>query len=276
MSDFDELDHDVEDEQDDVEHTDDLPDDTPDDTTDNQDTPQDDPADELGFSFDDAEKESSDPYAGQEAPEWVKQVRKENRELKKQLKQLQVQSPQPVLREKPTLAQFDYDETAYEEQLAAWYSEKAQFDEAVKAEQQKYQQYDERYIGSVNQMRTKAADYDAVEDVIVDTLSAQKQAMLKMMVDDPAKMVYALGKSPNKLAQLSQLDDVQFVKQIILMEQQMATKARNPNKPQPKQHQLTGAAGGGDAKLAKLEADAEKTGDRSKVMAYKKSLKRSN
>ena len=48
---------------------------------------QDDSADDvLDFSFDD-DGDSSDPFKGQEAPEWVKKVREENRELKRQLKQ---------------------------------------------------------------------------------------------------------------------------------------------------------------------------------------------
>lgn len=46
------------------------------------------------------------------------------------------------------------------------------------------------------------------------------------------------------------------------------TKSRNQNKPKPKTHELEGAAGGADTQLAKLEAEAAKTGDRSKIHAY--------
>lgn len=254
----------VEGEQD-VDDTDEQ--DSQDDTADSQDD------DVLEFSFDE-DNDDKDEFAGKPAPEWVKQVRQENRELKRQLKQRESQQEQhQALREKPTLDAHDYDSDAYEQDYAEWLSEKTQHDAKVQAEQQKYQQYDERYVNDVNAMKAKAPDYDEIEQSIVDTLPTSKQAMLKMLVDNPAKMVYALGKSPNKLQALSELDDIQFAKQIVLMEQSMSTVKRNPNKPKPKSHSLEGAAGGGDTKLAKLEAEAERTGDRSKVAAYKKNLR---
>ena len=238
---------------------------------------QDDSADDvLEFSFDD-DGDSSDPFKGQEAPEWVKKVREENRELKRQLKQRESQQfEQQVLREKPTLDDHDYDSDAFEQDYAQWLTEKQQVDAQVHAERQKYQQYHERYKADVDAIKAKAPDYDEVELSVVDVLSEQKQGLLQMLVDNPAKVVYALGKnSPAQLERLSKLDDIQFAKQIVLMEMQMSskTKSRNQNKPKPKTHELEGAAGGADTRLAKLEAEADRTGDRSKVAAYKKQLK---
>ena len=238
---------------------------------------QDDSADDvLDFSFDD-DGDSSDPFKGQEAPEWVKKVREENRELKRQLKQRESQQfEQQVLREKPTLDDHDYDSDAFEQDYAQWLQEKQQVDAQVHAERQKYQQYHERYKADVDAIKAKAPDYDEVELSVVNVLSEQKQGLLQMLVDNPAKVVYALGKnSPAQLDRLSKLDDIQFAKQIVLMEQQMSskTKSRNQNKPKPKTHELEGAAGGADTRLAKLEAEADRTGDRSKVAAYKKQMK---
>lgn len=238
---------------------------------------KDDSADDaLDFSFDD-DGDSSDPFKGQEAPEWVKKVREENRELKRQLKQRESQQfEQQVLREKPTLDDHDYDSDAFEQDYAQWLTEKQQVDAQVHAERQKYQQYHERYKADVDAIKAKAPDYDEVELSVVDVLSEQKQGLLQMLVDNPAKVVYALGKnSPAQLERLSKLDDIQFAKQIVLMEMQMSskTKSRNQNKPKPKTHELEGAAGGADTRLAKLEAEADRTGDRSKVAAYKKQMK---
>lgn len=238
---------------------------------------QDDSADDaLEFSFDD-DGEDKDEFAGQPAPEWVKEVRKENRELKRQLKQRESQQfEQQVLREKPTLDDHDYDSDAFEQDYAQWLTEKQQVDAQVHAERQKYQQYHERYKADVDAIKAKAPDYDEVELSVVDVLSEQKQGLLQMLVDNPAKVVYALGKnSPAQLERLSKLDDIQFAKQIVLMEMQMSskTKSRNQNKPKPKTHELEGAAGGADTRLTKLEAEADRTGDRSKVAAYKKQLK---
>lgn len=275
MFEDDDLPQDQDIEQPDVEITDDLPDDEP---SDEMQDSQDDEAqadDDLGFSFDEPEQDSEghDPFAGQAAPEWVKQLRKENRELKKQLKQTPQQPQVAPLREKPTITDHDFDSEAYEADLEQWFNEKAQHDEVINAQKAKDEAIDNRYVASVDKMRKIAPDYDEVEDTVVATLSPEKQAFLKLAVEDIAKLVYALGKSPNKLAELEQLDPVSFVKQLGIMEFQMSQKSRNPNKPQPKQHELTGAAGGGDSKLAKLEAEAAKTGDRSALIAYRKKMK---
>ena len=93
---------------------------------------EDDSADDvLDFSFDD-DGDSSDPFRGQEAPEWVKKVREENRELERQLKQRESQQfEQQVLREKPTLDDHDYDSDAFEQDYAQWLTEKQQVDAQV-------------------------------------------------------------------------------------------------------------------------------------------------
>ena len=224
---------DIEDSQDDEQDADGEESESEDDSTD----------DLVEFSFDD-DGDSSDPFKGQEAPEWVKKVREENRELKRQLKQRESQQfEQQVLREKPTLDDHDYDSDAFEQDYAQWLSEKQQVDAQVHAERQKYQQYHERYKADVDAIKAKAPDYDEVELSVVDVLSEQKQGLLQMLVDNPAKVVYALGKnSPAQLERLSKLDDIQFAKQIVLMEMQMSskTKSRNQNKPKPKTHELEG------------------------------------
>lgn len=230
--------------------------------------------DGLDFSFDESEDEQGDPFAGQKAPEWVKQIRNENRELKRQQRewqQSQGQSQQQGLREKPTLDAHEYDSDAYEDDYAAWLGEKTQHDTQMQAETAKYQKYDDGYKTSVDAVRAKVPEYDEIEQSIVDALPLQRQAMIKMMTDNPARMVVALGKSPNKLQALSELDDMQFAKQIVLMEANMSNPKQNSTKPKPTSHKLQGSSGGnGDAQLAKLEAAADKSGDRSAIYAYKK------
>lgn len=267
----------VDDYQEDIEQDidDEVVDDEQDDIDDSeQDDKQDD--DELAFSFDETNDEQGDPFAGQKAPEWVKQIRNENRELKRQQREWQQQhgqSQQQVLREKPTLDAHDYDSDAYEQDVQQWFVEKQQHDTRVQAETAKYQKYDDSYKQSVDEVRAKVANYDEIEQSIVDTLPVQRQAMIKMMVDNPARMVVALGNSPAKLQALSELDDMQFAKQIVLMEANMSNVKRNSNKPKPTSHKLEGSSDGGDTQLAKLEAAADKNGDRSAVIAYKRKLR---
>lgn len=239
-------------------------------------TDDDDNDESLDFSFDKTDDEQADPFAGQAAPEWVKKVREENRELKRQQRewqQQQGQAQQQGLREKPTLDSHDYDSDSFEQDYEQWIAEKTQHDTQMQAERAKYQKYDDTYKQSVDEVRAKVPEYDEIEQSIVDVLPPQRQAMIKMMVDNPARMVVALGKSPSKLQALSELDDMQFAKQIVLLEQSMANVKRNPSKPKPTSHKLDGVAGGGDSQLAKLEAAADKTGDRSAIVAYRKKMR---
>lgn len=226
---------------------------------------------DLDFSFDE-DGDGSDPFAGQEAPSWVKDTRKENRELKRQLRELQQQgqSQPQALPERPVLEDYDYDDESYYQALETWMQTKAQHDAQVQAETAKYQKYDDTYKQAVDEIKARVPNYDEIEQSIVDALPVQRQAMIKMMTDNPARMVVALNNSPAKLQALAELDDMQFAKQIVLMEANMANTKRNPNKPKPTSHKLEGAAGGGDRQLEKLEAEADKTGDRSKIYAYNK------
>ena len=275
-----ELHDELDDYQDDIEQ--DIDTETDDDEQDiddsEQDAEQDDSEadDSLDYSFDN-DGEESDPFAGQKAPEWVKKVREENRELKRQQRewqQQQGQSQQQGLREKPTLDAHDYDSDAYEQDYAQWLTEKTQHDTQVQSEVAKRQQYYDNYQTKADTFKAKAPDYMDAEESVVSVLSNEQQTLLMMMTDDPAKMVYTLGKnSPTKLSELAQLDVTQFAKQIVLMEANMSNVKRNPNKPKPKSHTLEGQAGGGDRQLDKLEADAEKTGDRSAIVAYRKKMR---
>lgn len=230
---------------------------------------------DLDFSFDE-DAEQGDPFAGQKAPEWVKKIREENRELKRQQRewqQQQGQAQQQALPERPLLEDYDYDDESYYQALETWMQTKAQHDAQVQAETAKYQKYDDTYKQAVDEIKTRVPNYDEIEQSIVDVLPVQRQAMIKMMTDNPARMVVALNNSPAKLQALAELDDMQFAKQIVLMEANMANVKRNPNKPKPTSHKLEGAAGGGDRQLEKLEAEADKTGDRSKIHAYKRKMR---
>lgn len=230
---------------------------------------------DLDFSFDE-DAEQGDPFAGQKAPEWVKKIREENRELKRQQRewqQQQGQSQQQALPERPLLEDYEYDDDEYYQALETWMQTKAQHDAQVQAETAKYQKYDDTYKQAVDEIKTRVPNYDEIEQSIVDMLPVPHQAAIKMMTDNPARMVVALNNSPSKLGELAQLDVTQFAKQIVLMEANMANTKRNPNKPKPTSHKLEGAAGGGDRQLEKLEAEADKTGDRSKIHAYKRKMR---
>lgn len=82
-------------------------------------------------------EEDDDHVDGQPAPQWVKDLRKNNREkdkelreLRRQLEQIQTkpaeqQQPQSdVIPPKPTLESCDYDEVAFEQAVTDWHEKK--------------------------------------------------------------------------------------------------------------------------------------------------------
>lgn len=227
----------------------------------------DDGDDDLDFSFDDPPQADDDELA---------KLRAENLALKQEkAKWEQKNAPQlPQLRPRPKPIDFDWDDDDFNADLDKWLDEKAEYDKAMAETGNRYNVINQNYAQSRERIKAKVADYDEVEQLVASNLSDEKQALLKMAVGDVGRVVYALGKSQGKLLELSKLDEVAFIRELVLMEQKLQNRPKTGNrKPTPKEHELTGVAGGGDEHLAKLEAEALRTGDRTKVQAYKRQLK---
>lgn len=246
---------------------------------------------EFDIQFGEEAPPASQSQEQQDAPPWVKELRqqqkeltRENRELKAQL---QTQQPQqqpavPTLGAKPKLEDFDYDEGKYDEAIGKWYADKAKVD-AAEADQRnaaaaRQRAIDERLTG----YRTEATglrvkDFQDVEADVVNALSPEQQGILLAGADKPATLVYALGRYPNKLKQLAQIKDpVRFAFAAAKLEKELKVTNRAANKPAPEGRvsSSSGApSGGGEKKLEQLRTEAEKTGDYTKVLAYKRQLK---
>lgn len=219
------------------------------------------------------------------APEWVKNLRKEDREKSRKIRELEqkleaVAAPaKPAeVTKKPTLADCDYDEDAFEKQMATWYEQQ----ETVRAAQReqeraKQKEQDEWQARMDNHNKAKAAlkvpDYADAEDVAKDIFNVTQQGIIVSGSDNSANVIYALGKNPTKAKELASIKDpVKFAFAVAKLETQLKVTPRKA--PPAPERQVRGntsvAIGAGDAELERLRADAEKTGDHSKVMAYKK------
>ena len=226
-----------------------------------------------------------DDFNGQPAPDWVKQMRKENRELKRQLKTApnaqQEQAKQEVtLGKKPTLEDHDYDAEDYEQALDSWYDKKRQYDQqeqSKKSEQENAEKQWETVISDFEQKKVglKVSDFEEAEDTIKDSLSVVQQGILLQGAENSARVVYALGKNPKRLKEIASITDpVKFAFALAKLETQMKDNRRKAEtSPEKGIRGSANISGGKDSKLEALEREAEKTGDRSKVIAHKRSLK---
>ncbi|EPR09768.1 hypothetical protein M527_06470 [Sphingobium indicum IP26] len=223
------------------------------------------------------------PSSGDADTGLVRHLREQIRERDRRLAELAKNAPQPQtieVGEKPTLAGCDYDEEAYEAQLDQWKARKAAADEQAKEAQKSQQQIAEAWSQELRGHHEKKAalkfkDVQEAEDVALAALNDVQQAVIVKAAENSAMVIYALGKHPAKLAELSKITDpIKLAVAVSKLEGKMTvTKRGGPPEPERIARGGTPAAGGKDKELERLEKDADRTGDRSKLIAYKAKLK---
>lgn len=238
----------------------------------------------------DPEPSDDDDFSGKPAPTWVKDLRKKEREARKRIKELeaQVQQAKPAdkpieVGAKPKLADFDYDEDQFESAVEQWHerkrqveqqqaSKQAEEEQAQQAWQTKMQSYEERR----QTVAAKVRDFEEVEEAAKDKLTPTQQGILIHAAENPELIMYHLGKHPNKAKELAEITDpIQFAFAAAKLDSQMKIQTRKPStQPERKPSGSAGLAGAVDQKLAQLEAKAAKTGDRTELIKYKKSLQK--
>ena len=219
------------------------------------------------------------------APEWVRDLRKQYREEKRRTKELEQKlaqvsgaAPKAVeLGKKPTLEAADYDTDRYEKELAAWYEQKRSYDEAEAKRRAEHENVEREWKQKLESYQAakaglKVRDYEDAEEVVQDNLSVTQQGMILQGAENPALLVYALGKNPQRAKELASIKDpVKFAFAVAKLETQLKVTSRKAtSKPEPKISGTGRPSGTVDSTLDRLRAEAEKTGDYSKVFQYKK------
>lgn len=223
----------------------------------------------------------------QSAPAWVRDLRKQNRELTKRLKELEAkerQPAQPALPPKPTLESCDWDEAKFADAVVEWNNANRQA-ELAQEEKRKAEEAQQiaaqKRIDAYHEAKAKmpADDMEEAEATVGAMLNPVQQQILIHGAKNPALLILALGKYPEKAKQLAAITDLaEFAFTAARMELEVKTSTRKatvaPEKP------MTGTAavgvGGGDTTLERLRAEALKTGDMTKVVAYRRQQRNGN
>jgi hypothetical protein len=222
-----------------------------------------------------------------QAPEWVRNLRKNYRELQREKRELEerLKAVSPATEQspvtpgkKPTLEDCDYDSDKFENELAGWFERKRQSEETEakhRAKQQEEQQTWQKKLETYTQSKTglKVSDFQDAEDTVLETLSVTQQGIILQGAQNPAVLVYALGKNSNKAKELAGITDpVQFAFAVAKLETQLSvTKKQAP--PPEKRINGNGSLGTSNAQLDRLREEAARSGDFTKVIAFKKQLK---
>lgn len=227
------------------------------------------------------------PPQEQPAPEWVRELRKNYRELQREKRELEarLQATEQVARpvdvgKKPQLEDFDYDADKFEVALAEWFDRKRQADEQVRKVQQEQEQVQQAWQNKLQsygmaKAELKVKDYEDAEEIVQQSLNVTQQGIVIQGAENPALVVYALGKNPKKAKELASITDpVKFAFAIAKLETQL--KVTNRKAAPPPETVVKGTArmsGAVDSTLERLRVEAERTGNYTKVMQYKKQLR---
>ena len=229
-------------------------------------------------------EEAPPPEEQTHAPEWVRELRKTNRELQRQNRELQnklqttaqTETKPVVLGVKPKLEDHDYDADKFEAALADWFERKRQADEAnarqeaeVMNQQKAWKAKLDGYGKAKAELRVK--DFEDAEAVAQELFSVTQQGVVIQGADNPALVIYALGKNPKKAKELSDIKDpVKFAFAVAKLEKELKVTNRRAAPAPERIVSGTGRSSGAvDSTLERLREEAARTGNMTKVIQYR-------
>jgi len=241
-------------------------------------------ASETVVTFDDDEE--SEPEGD---TEWIKKLRKRNRDQAKRISELEQQSqPAPVeeqLGPVPTLESVDYDEEQYSKKLADWLGKRDKAQNIARQQKADADKQTESWNNRLGEYEKAAKDefdsdvYADAEEIVKSALDATQQGiMVHAFGGKLAQLIMGLSKSDKRLQELAKIKDtVLFSVAVGKLESKMKVTKRRPNtRPESRISSNTqGVATTGDV-LEKLREDAVKTGNYTKVIAHRAKLRNAN
>lgn len=210
-------------------------------------------------------EEDDDHVDGKPAPQWVKDLRKNNREkdkelreLRRQLEQIQTkpaeaQQPQSdVIPPKPTLESCEYDEAAFEQAMTDWHEKKSRAEQQKQQQQRQQQEYQQRFQQRIEAHKQRAAklpvkDYQEMEEIVRAEVPDLHKEILIHCADEGSELIaYGLGKSQQLRQRVAAETDpirAAFLLGQISKQVSLAPKPKKAIKPEPEVR-----GGGADAK----------------------------
>lgn len=230
------------------------------------------------------EDEEPSPEPPKDSAAWAR-LRKSEQEAKKRAAELQrkldaqsqgaVGAPDPG--PEPTLEDCDYDQDLLKKRVRE-HMEATQRKQAADAEQARRAQESVRmaqalvdgYNAKKALFSKRVRGYADAESTVIAMMSPERQDVLLKVAEDPARLVYALGRRPDKLEELAKENDRdRFVAKLKKLEVSINVKKGTPTPPEERVSG-SGSPGPAGSTLERLRAEAAKTGDYSKVNAWKR------
>lgn len=229
-------------------------------------------------------EEAPPPEEQTHAPEWVRELRKTNRELQRQNRELQsklqttaqTETKPVVLGPKPKLEDHDYDADKFEDALAGWFERKRKADEMQAAQEAEVMNQQKAWKAKLDgygraKAELRVKDFEDAEAVAQELFNITQQGVVLQGADNPALVIYALGKNPKKAKELSDIKDpVKFAFAVAKLEKELKVTNRKAAPPPERIVSGTGRVSGAvDSTLERLREEAAKTGNYTKVTQYR-------
>lgn len=211
----------------------------------------------------------------------LKRSERERREVAARLAELQAKAEPEAPTQEPTLESCGYDDEEFRRRYRAFTLGQIEREKQQRARQEEEEAHRRDYSERISQYeagkaRIAATDFADVEDAVRSVLTREQQTMLIRNVADPATVIYALGKSEKKLAELAAIKDHdRFAFALGKIEGSIKVERRTPP---PVEKPLKGGAASAAAVASAqtLEAArrrAEQSGDYSEVLRIKRQMK---
>lgn len=221
------------------------------------------------------------------AKPWVKELRRSHREMVRALRDKDAEITRlkgttsaavETLGEEPTFESCEYDPEKYRTAVIGWTGRKAKIEQQQRDREQADQAERAKWQTRITAVQAEASklkvpDYTDAVDALETTFSPVQMGIVIGGPNDPktsAALRYALGKNPKKARELAAIaDPVKFAFAIAHLETQLKVTPRK-TAPAPERMARSSTAGVSpvDNTLAKLQAQADKSGDRTKVAKY--------
>ena len=214
--------------------------------------------------------------------EQAKVLLREKRELEDKLRAKDAPIPETPLGPKPKLEDYDYDADKFELAYDDWVGRKRQNDEKATQAQAEARAKEEVWQAKLTdygqaKAKLKVPDYEEAEERIQQLFNVTQQGVMIAGADNPALLVYALGKHPAKAKELAAIKDpVKFAFAVAKLETQMKTTSRPraaPPAPDTPIKSTAPSRSAVNATLERLDQEALLTGNRTKVAAYMRQMR---
>ena len=248
--------------------------------------PEDEGDQELAVTFGD-EPPPPEPEAAPETNpirqlrEERRRLERENRELQEKLRAKEAPPPETPLGAKPKLEDHDYDADKFELALQDWFEKKRQADEKAAQAQAEARAKEEAWQARLAEYgqakaKLKVPDYEDAEERVQSLFNVTQQGVMIAGAENPALLVYALGKHPARAKELAAITDpVKFAFAVAKLETQMKTTPRPraaPPAPDTPVKSTAPTQSVANATLERLREEAARTGDFTTDSSYRRQL----